>query len=74
METNESENLMREAISAVSLIMPDGYGILLIVVPLDESHRVVKYASTMPREHAMEILKQFMYYCGEEEAWMRHLI
>ncbi len=66
---------LKEAARAVEAKLPDNYGFILLAAPFNESganNRLV-YISSMSRETAIGVLKEWLIKASGEEEWMRHI-
>ena len=65
---------LKEAAKAVEAKLPDNHGFLLLVAPFGqgEGNRLT-YISSMRREDAINVLKEFLLKCGAAEDWMKHI-
>jgi hypothetical protein len=54
--------------------LPDQWGFLLLAAPYGEGgHNRCVYTSTMQREDALRLMKEFIIKCGAGEDWMKHI-
>ena len=65
---------LREAARAIEAKLPDHYGFILLAWPFGESdsNRLV-YISSMRREDAVNVLKEWLLKAGAAEDWMKHI-
>ena len=68
------KDYLKEAARAIEAKLPDNHGFILLVVPFGEAegNRLV-YISSMKREDAVNVLKEWLIKAGHEEDWMKHL-
>jgi hypothetical protein len=66
------KDYMREAAKAIGDRLPDNHGFLLLTAPFGEDGRMF-YVSSMVREDALSLLKEFLLKSGESEDWMKHI-
>jgi|SRR5579872_888100 len=52
--------------------LPDGWGFLLMAAPYGDGKGSLIYTSTMRREDALRVLKEFLLKAGAAEDWMKH--
>lgn len=64
---------LKEAAKAVHAKLPDHHGFILIAVPHAGGDGRLKYISSLKREDAVNVLKEWLINCGHEEDWMKHL-
>lgn len=70
---NDREYL-KEAAKAIDAKLPDNHGFILMAVPLGEDkERRLTYISSLKREDAINVLKEWLISCGAEEDWMKHI-
>jgi hypothetical protein len=54
--------------------LPDNHGFILLVAPFGEGpDNRLRYVSSMSREDALSVLKEWLLKCGAAEDWMRHI-
>lgn len=63
---------LTEAARALDAKLPDNHGFLLLVKAFG-SHDPVVYVSSVKREDAIKLLKEFLFRIGEGEDWMKHI-
>ncbi len=70
----DAEYLQRVAV-AVEGIIPDGHGFICLVMPwtTEDASATLRYVSTLQREDAIRVMKEFLIKCGHDEDWMKHL-
>jgi hypothetical protein len=68
----EKEYLQRAA-EAVDAALPDHHGFILLAVPFEGGDGRIKYVSSLKREDAILVLKEWLIKCGHEEDWMKHI-
>lgn len=61
------------AAKAVQDKLPDHHGFILMAVPLEGGDGRLKYISSLKREDAINVLKEWLIKCGHEEDWMKHI-
>lgn len=65
---------LKEAARAVESKLPDNHGFILLVAPFGEGvNNRLTYISTMQRESAINLLKEWLIKASGEEEWMKHL-
>jgi len=65
---------LNEAAKAIKDKLPDNYGFILMAAPFEgEGDNRLVYLSTMKREDAINVLKEFLIKCSGEEEWLKHL-
>jgi hypothetical protein len=65
---------MNEAARAVDAKLPDNHGFILLAVPFGEGeNKRLTYISSMKREDAIKVLKEWFFHIGEAENWMEHI-
>ena len=62
-----------EAAKAVEAKLPDHHGFILMAIPREGGDGRLKYISSLKREDAINVLKEWLINCGHEEEWMKHL-
>jgi hypothetical protein len=67
-----NKDYLRAAASAISDKLPDQHGFLLLVANYGEGGRLY-YVSTMTRDTALNVLKEFLLKAGAAEDWMQHI-
>lgn len=68
------KNYMQLAAEAIDAKMPDRTGFILLALPLgDTGDNRLRYISNVDRESAIRLLKEFLFSCGHEEEWMKHI-
>lgn len=70
MEMNR--DYLKEAAKAVESKLPDNYKFILMAAPAGEDGRLF-YISTMRREDAINVLKEWLIKASGEEEWMKHI-
>lgn len=67
---------LKEAAKAVEAKLPDNHGFILLVAPFDRTlggkARAV-YISSMTRESAISLLKEWLIKASGPEEWMKHI-
>lgn len=61
------------AAEAAKAKLPDNYGILLFAVPLTGGDNRLRYCSSIPREQAIQVVKEWLYHNGVKENWVKHI-
>lgn len=65
---------LEEAAKAVGAKLPDNYGFILLAAPFNgEGDGRLVYLSTMKREDAIVVLKEFLIKASGEEEWLKHI-
>lgn len=65
---------LKEAARAVNAKLPDNHGFILIVAPFGEGeNNRLTYISSMQRESAIALLKEWLLKAGAAEDWMKHI-
>lgn len=62
-----------EAAKAIEAKLPDHHGFILLAVPFEGGDGRLKYISSLSRETAINVLKEWLIKCGHEEDWMNHI-
>lgn len=62
-----------DAGKAVEAKLPDHHGFILMAVPFEGGDGCLKYISSLKREDAIRVLKEWLIQCSGEEAWMKHI-
>jgi len=66
---------LKEAAKAVEARLPDNHGFILMVAPFNaegDNNRLV-YISSMRREDAINVLKEWLIKASGPEEWMKHI-
>jgi len=63
---------LKDAAKAIEQHLPDNHAFILLTAPLGAGGKL-SYVSSMQREDAIKVLKEFLFACGEQEAWMQHI-
>ncbi len=64
---------LNEAGKAVSALLPDHHGFIILAVPYKGGDKRLKYISNLERESAILVLQEFLKKgCGEDE-WLKHV-
>lgn len=61
------------AAKAVQEKLPDHHGFIFMAVPMEGGDGRLKYISSLKREDAINILKEWLIKCGHAEDWMKHI-
>lgn len=65
---------LKEAAKAVNAKLPDNHGFILLVAPYGEGgNNRLTYISSMRREDAINVLKEWLIKASGKEEWMKHL-
>ncbi len=66
---------LKEAARAVNAKLPDNHGFILLVAEYGEAREEsrLRYISSMTRETAISVLKEWLIKAGAEEDWMKHI-
>jgi hypothetical protein len=65
---------LKEEERAVEAKLPDSHGFILLVAPyLSGGDQRLIYISSMRREDAIEVLKEWLIKANGPEEWMRHI-
>jgi len=65
---------LKEAARAVEAKLPDNHGFILLVAPFGEGeNNRLTYISSMHREDAINLLKEWLLKAGASEDWMKHI-
>lgn len=68
----DNKEWMISAMRAAESKMPDSHAIMLFSYPIGHPGEL-RYSSTMAREDAIILMKQWLFVLGEKEAWMNHI-
>lgn len=68
-----SKDYLREMAKVVQAKLPDNFGFLLLAAPFGAGPGRLVYTSTMNREDAIRLLKEWLLKAGGAEEWMKHL-
>lgn len=63
---------LKEAAKAIESKLPDNHRFILLSAPEGDGGRLV-YISSMRRECAINVLKEWLIKASGEEEWMRHI-
>lgn len=66
------KNYLTLAAKDVKARLPDNHGFILLTMSYGEDGRL-NYVSTISREDAINVLKEFLIKCGAAEDWMQHI-
>jgi len=69
---SDGKEYLRAAAKAVETHLPDNHGFILMTMPFGPGGKMT-YLSSIDREDAIKVLKEFLFRCGEEETWMQHI-
>ena len=65
---------LKEAAKAVGAKLPDNHGFILLVAPFGEGeNNRLTYISSMRREDAINVLKEWLIKASGPEEWMQHI-
>lgn len=65
---------LKLAAQAAEAKLPDNHGFILLVAPYGEGdNNRLSYISSMRRDDAINVLKEFLIKCGAAEDWMQHI-
>lgn len=68
------KEFLKLAAQAVEAKLPDNHGFILLVTPYGEGdNNRLAYISSMQREDAINVLKEWLIKCGAAEDWMKHI-
>lgn len=67
-----NREFLQETAKLVDARLPDGWKFILLAAPIGEGGRLV-YTSSMRREDAIAILKEWLIKASGEEEWMKHI-
>ena len=70
---SQDKEYLKLAAKAVQDKLPDHHGFILLAVPFESTDGRLTYISTMAREDAISVMKEFLKKCGHEETWMKHI-
>lgn len=69
-----NKQYLQLAARAISAKLPDNHGFILLVAPFgDDPDRRLTYVSSMRREDAVALLKEWLIKAGAAEDWMQHI-
>jgi len=65
---------LKLAAKAVEEKLPDNHGFILLVAPFGEGeNNRLAYISSMRREDAVNVMKEWLIQAGADDDWMKHL-
>jgi len=64
---------LQQVAELIGAKLPDHHGFILLAVPFQGAGQRVTYVSSLKREDAILILKEWMIKASGEEDWMRHI-
>lgn len=65
---------LKEAARAIEAKLSDNHGFILLVGPYgDDPGNRLTYISSMRREDAINVMKEWLIKAGAEEDWMKHI-
>jgi len=69
-----NKQYLQLAAEALESKLPDGHQFILLVAPTGDSDgRRLGYVSSMTRECAINVLKEWLIKASGEEEWMKHI-
>jgi len=73
MNNTQDKRYLQLAAEAVHDKLPDHHGFILMAVPFEGGDGRLKYISSLKREDAITVLKEWLINCGHKEDWMKHI-
>jgi hypothetical protein len=67
-----NKEYLQSAAEIINAKFPDNHGFILLVTPYGEGGRL-NYISTMRREDAINVLKEWLIKASGPEEWMKHI-
>lgn len=64
---------LKLAAKAIQEKLPDHHGFILLAVPCEGGDQRLKYISSLRREDAIKVLKEWLINASGEEEWMKHI-
>lgn len=64
---------LQQAAEAINAKLPDNHGFILFVAPFGNDVGRFYYISSMNREDAINVLKEWLIKASGEEDWMKHI-
>lgn len=68
-----NKEYLNEAARAIDAKLPDHHGFILLAVPFEGGDGRLKYISSLKREDAIKVLKEWFFHIGQQENWMQHI-
>lgn len=68
-----AKEYLQLAAEAVQDKLPDNHGFILMAVPYEGGDGCLKYISSLRREDAINVLKEWLIRASGEEEWMKHI-
>lgn len=65
---------LRLCADQVKARLPDNYGFILVAAPFGQASGRMVYVSSMRREDAINVLKEWLIKVSGEEEWMKHIV
>lgn len=69
---SKDKEFLKAAARVVEARVPDNHGFILLAVPHGGEGRLT-YISSLRREDAVNVMKEWLIKCGAEEDWMKHI-
>lgn len=72
----KDKHYLQTAAERIEHALPDNQGFLLLTIPFnctDPEKNRTAYVSNCSRDDAIKMLKEFLFRCGHEEEWMKHI-
>ena len=69
----QDKEYLKLAARAVDARLPDNHGFILLALPFNSQEGRIAYISTLHREEAIAVMKEFLLSCSAAEDWMKHL-
>ena len=68
-------DFLQQAAQAVADKLPDNWGFVLLAAPFGEHTDPTRavYVSTVKREDAIALMKEWLLKCSGPEEWLKHL-
>lgn len=67
------KEFLQIAAQAVQDKLPDHHGFILMAVPFEGGDGRLKYISSLKREDAIKVLKEWLIQASGEDEWMKHI-
>lgn len=68
------KDYLQEAAKLIESKFPDNHGFILLVVPFEKGgDKRLSYVSSLSRESAINVLKEWLIKASGEEEWMKHI-
>jgi hypothetical protein len=68
-----SAQYLQNAATEVSKYLPDNHGFILLTSPYGPPPNRIRYVSTLERESAISVLKQFLTKATGSGEWLKHV-